>query len=136
MILAAIGWGIGITLFGLSENLWLALVFLAFAGFADMLSGIFRGAIWNQTIPNFLRGRLASIEMISYLIGPKFGDAKMGIVAEAYSVQTALVSGGILCVVAVGILAIFLPKFVKYDGREGIKQREMEENQRSESIEE
>ncbi len=130
VILAAIGWGIAITFFGLSNNLWLALFFLSLAGFSDMLSGIFRGAIWNQTIPNFLRGRLASIEMMSYLIGPYLGSAKMGIVAEATSVKFAIVTGGILCVIAVGIMAIFLPKFLKYDGREGIKQKMYEEKLR------
>jgi MFS family permease len=130
VIFSAIGWGIGITLFGFSNNLWLALFFLAVAGFADMLSGIFRGAIWNQTIPNFLRGRLASIEMISYLIGPKLGDAKMGIVAENYGVHNALISGGILCVVAVIIVGLFLPKFLKYDAKEGVRQKLYEEKLR------
>lgn len=99
-----------------------------------MISGIFRGAIWNQTIPNFLRGRLASIEMMSYLSGPMLGSAKMGIVAETFSVKTALVSGGVLCVVSVLGAAVFLPKFATYDGREGIKQREIEEAERSEMM--
>ncbi len=135
VILAAIGWGIAIIFFGLSNNLWLALFFLSLAGFSDMLSGIFRGAIWNQTIPNFLRGRLASIEMMSYLIGPYLGSAKMGIVAEATSVKFAIVSGGILSVIAVIILAIFLPKFLKYDGREGIKQKILEEQLRESELE-
>ena len=92
-----------------------------------MLSGIFRGAIWNQTIPEFLRGRLASIEMISYLIGPKLGDAKWGIVAENYGVHNALISGGILCVVA-NYCRFILPKFLKYDAKEGIKQKCMRKN--------
>lgn len=125
--IAAVFWGVAIIFFGLSESVWIALVFLAMAGFFDMISGIFRGAIWNQTIPNFLRGRLASIEMMSYLTGPMLGSAKMGIVAEKFSVKTALVSGGILCVVSVVLLALILPKFIKYDGREGIKQKEIEE---------
>ena len=103
------------------------LLFLGAAGFFDMISGIFRGAIWNQTIPNHLRGRLASIEMISYLTGPMLGSAKMGIVAERFSVKTAIISGGILCVAAVGLTALFLPKFLAYDGREGVKQKEREE---------
>ena len=90
--------------------------------------------IWNQTIPNYLRGRLASLEMISYLTGPMLGGAKMGIVAERFSVKTALVSGGILCVVAVALSALFLPKFIRYDGREGIKQREIEEAERAELL--
>lgn len=128
--IVAIFWGVAIMLFGFANNLWLALLFLAFAGFFDMLSGIFRGAVWNQTIPNHLRGRMASIEMISYLTGPNLGSAKMGIVAEKYGLQTALVSGGILCVFAIVITALFLPKFLKYDGRDGIKQREYEEKLR------
>ncbi len=92
-----------------------------------MISGIFRGAIWNQTIPNFLRGRLASIEMMSYLTGPMLGSAKMGIVAENFGVKNALVSGGILCVVSVAFFALLLPRFVGYDGREGVKLKEIEE---------
>ncbi len=131
-IVAAL-WGVAILFFGLSNNLWLALFFLLLAGFFDMLSGIFRGAIWNQTIPNYLRGRMASIEMMSYLTGPYLGSPKMGLVAEKFGVQNALISGGILCVIAIGILAFFLPKFLKYDGREGIKQREIDENLRLEN---
>jgi MFS family permease len=129
---AAILWGIAIVFFGLADSIWLALFFLGAAGFFDMISGIFRGAIWNQTIPNYMRGRLASIEMISYLTGPMLGSAKMGIVAEKFGVRAALVSGGVLCVAAVVGTALFLPKFFVYDGREGIKQRELEEAERAE----
>ncbi|CAN5238047.1 MFS transporter [soil metagenome] len=132
--LAAIMWGFGIILFGLVDSLIPALIFLGTAGFFDMISGIFRGAIWNQTIPNYLRGRLASIEMMSYLTGPMLGSAKMGIVAEKFGVKTALVSGGILCVISVAGAAFFLPKFISYDGREGIKQREREEAERDEMM--
>lgn len=131
--IVAVLWGVGILFFGLSNNLWIALFFLMTAGFFDMLSGIFRGAIWNQTIPNYLRGRMASIEMMSYLTGPYLGSPKMGVVAEKFGVQNALISGGALCIVAILILAVFLPKFLKYDGREGIKQREREEKEREES---
>ena len=97
-----------------------------------MISGIFRMTIWNQTIPYHLRGRLASIEMISYLTGPMLGSAKMGFVAEAFGVKTAIVSGGILCVAGVAILSLFQPKFFSYDGREGIKQKEIDEAARAE----
>ncbi len=130
IVLVAIGWGIAIVFFGYSTHIWIALGFLAIAGFFDMLSGIFRGAIWNQTIPNFLRGRLASIEMISYLTGPYLGSAKMGIVAERFGYQAAIVSGGFLCIAAIVITALFLPAFWRYDGRDGIKRREIEEADR------
>ncbi|MEQ1922101.1 MAG: MFS transporter [Pyrinomonadaceae bacterium] len=132
VISAAVLWGVAIFFFGLVDSLVPALILLAAAGFFDMISGIFRGAIWNQTIPNYLRGRLASIEMMSYLTGPMLGSAKMGIVAETFSVKTAIVSGGVLCVASVLGSALFFPKFFSYDGREGIRQREIEEAERGE----
>ena len=132
--IAAVLWGVAIIFFGLVDSIALALVFLFAAGFFDMISGIFRGSIWNQTIPNYLRGRMASIEMISYLTGPMLGSAKMGIVAENFGIKVALVSGGVLCVVSVLGAALFLPKFLKYDGREGIKHREFEESMRMEKF--
>jgi MFS family permease len=134
VIVAAVLWGVAILFFGLANSIIPALLFLAAAGFFDMISGIFRGAIWNQTIPNYLRGRMASIEMISYLTGPYLGNAKMGLVAEYYGVKSALVSGGIICVAAVTLTALFLPKFFKYDGREGRKRRASEESLREQGF--
>jgi MFS family permease len=131
---AAILWGVAIILFGSVDSIVPALLFLVAAGFFDMISGIFRGSIWNQTIPNYLRGRLASIEMMSYLTGPMLGSAKMGIVAESFGVKAALISGGVLCVVSVAGAALFLPKFISYDGREGVKQKEREEAARAEML--
>jgi len=125
--LAAGLWGAAIILFGLSENLYLGLFFLAVAGFFDMISGLFRGTIWNQTIPNHFRGRLAGIEMISYLTGPMLGSAEAGIVAHFFSVKTSVISGGVLTIVGTIILAFLLPKFIAYDGREGIKRKEIED---------
>ena len=134
VVAAAALWGVGIIFFGMSNSVWLALLFLGAAGYFDMISGIFRMTIWNQTIPNYLRGRLASLEMISYLTGPMLGGAKMGLTAERFGVKTAIVSGGILCVVSVLLTALFLPTFINYDGREGVKQKEIEEAERAELI--
>jgi MFS family permease len=132
VVIAAVFWGVAILFFGIASSIIPALFFLAAAGFFDMISGIFRGSIWNQTIPNYLRGRMASIEMISYLTGPYLGSAKMGIVAEHFGVRTALISGGAMCVIAVIGTALFLPRFFSYDGREGVRQREREEAERAE----
>src|SRR5579885_2206664 len=68
---AAALWGVAIIFFGLASNFWGAMFFLALAGAFDGISGIFRMTMWNETIPNHLRGRLAGIEMISYLSGPR-----------------------------------------------------------------
>jgi MFS family permease len=114
VMLAATGWGVAIVGFGFCATLPPALVCLALAGGADAVSGIFRATMWNQTIPDTLRGRLAGIEMVSYLSGPLLGHVEAGAVAAAWDVQTSVVSGGVLCVVAVLVCGALLPRFRAY----------------------
>ncbi len=107
-------WGVAIIGFGLATHFWLALCFLAMAGAADGVSAIFRGIMWNETVPNKLRGRMAGIEMISYLSGPKLGDTEASLVAAAFGVTCSIVSGGVLCIAGVAICCVCLPKFWQY----------------------
>jgi MFS family permease len=125
--LAAAVWGLAIIGFGLAHSVWLAFFFLALAGGGDTISGLFRMAMWNQTIPDRLRGRLAGIEMISYMTGPLLGNAEAGAVATLFSVRTSIVSGGILCAIGSGVLGVLLPTFWRYHAREGIARRAAEE---------
>jgi MFS family permease len=117
---SAILWGVAIIFFGFSTHFGWALFFLALAGGFDAISGVFRSIMWNQTIPNELRGRLAGIEMISYLSGPKLGDTEAGLVAAAFGITVSVVSGGVLCVVGVGVCCYFLPKFWRYHSEKSI----------------
>jgi MFS family permease len=117
ILLAAAVWGAAIAGFGFAGPLWLALGLLALAGGADMVSGIFRSTIWNQTIPDHLRGRLAGIELLSYSTGPLLGNLEAGAVATALGVRASVVSGGLLSVAGVGIVAVALPAFRGYDAR-------------------
>lgn len=112
--IAAALWGVGITLFGFSESLWAALIGLTFAGGADMVSGLFRTTIWNQSIPDHLRGRLAGIEQIGYSAGPLLGDVESGAVAGLTSVRFSVVSGGLLCIVGVIATAVAMPALWSY----------------------
>src|SRR6185436_8581235 len=82
------------------------------------VSGIFRLTMWNQTIPDALRGRLAGIEMVSYSSGPLLGHVEAGAVAAAFGVTASIISGGVLCVVAVLASGLWLPRFVRYDARQ------------------
>ena len=115
--LAAAGWGVGITLLGFAPAWRWPCAALVIAGFFDMISGIFRMVIWNQTIPDRLRGRLAGIEQISYSSGPLLGDDESGVVASLAGVRASIASGGILCVAGVAVAATLLRGFWRYDSR-------------------
>jgi MFS family permease len=117
VMMAAAVWGLAIVGFGFCATLWPALAYLALAGGADATSGIFRMTMWNQTIPDALRGRLASIEMVSYMSGPLLGHVEAGVVAAAFGVRASVVSGGVLCVIGVLACGVWLPRFVRYDAR-------------------
>lgn len=114
VVLAAIFWGVFIIGAGFADSLWIAVLFLALAGASDMISGLFRGVIWNQSVPNFMRGRLSGIEMISYMVGPLLGNTRAGWVASKTSVAFSLWSGGVICAIAVILTALLLPRFWRY----------------------
>jgi MFS family permease len=117
VMVAALGWGLAITLAGVANSLWLVLLFLALAGASDQVSALFRSAIWNQSISDDYRGRLASIELLSYSVGPLGGQTRAGLVAERTSLRTSVISGGLLCIGFVSLFATMLPEFRKYDSK-------------------
>ena len=131
IIAAALGWGLAIALAGLTHSLILVLICLAIAGGSDQISALFRQTIWNQTIPDELRGRLAGIELLSYSVGPLAGQLRAASIAAATSLAFSVTSGGLICVLVVAILAIFLPKFRKYDAETNefaVREREIRQN--------
>jgi MFS family permease len=107
--------GVAIGAFGFATSLPVALLLLAAAGAADMSSAIFRATLWNQTIPDELRGRLAGIEQLSYSIGPTLGTTQSGALAALTSVRTSLVAGGLLCVAGTVLLCVLMPRFWRYE---------------------
>jgi MFS family permease len=113
--LAAATWGVAVGLVALAPNIWWVLGFLAIAGYFDMLSGHFRGLLWNQSIPDDVRGRMAGIEMLSYSIGPTLGQIRSTMGAQAWGLRASFGTGGILCIAAVGVTCVTLPALWKFD---------------------
>ncbi len=117
IVVAAAAYGAFVALAGLMPSFWLVVVMLGFAGAADMISGIFRSTVWSQTIPEAMRGRLAGIEMLSYSLGPLGGQVRAGVTADLWTVRGAITSGGVACVGAVALTALWLRDFWSYDDR-------------------
>jgi MFS family permease len=110
-------WGAGIGAAGLTGHLWLTLALLAVAGAGNFVADLFRVTIWNASVPDRLRGRLAGIELLTSSVGPSLGDVRAGLVAGRFGVRVALATGGLACVASVGALAFVLPGLWRYDDR-------------------
>jgi MFS family permease len=117
LVLAALGWGVAMTLAGLAGSLWAVLFCLAVAGGADQISGTARATLWNQSIPDSVRGRMAGVELLSYSVGPQLGQVRAGGMAGLVGVRAAVWSGGVACVLGVAALAAALPALLAYDDR-------------------
>jgi MFS family permease len=115
VVWAVVGWGAAIAAFGaVGSHLVLALVFLAIAGAADVISAIFRSTILQVTVPDPLRGRLSSIFMLVVTGGPKLGDLEAGLVAAAVSPTFSVVTGGLACIVGAFACAAGYPELRRY----------------------
>jgi len=130
IFVAAIAYGLSISLFGVSPTLPIALLFLAVSGATDMVSVVFRQAIWNKSIPDAIRGRLAGIELMSYAIGPQLGNARVSLGAQWRGLTASIATGGILCAAGVFGLAIALPSLWNYDERTSIHVAQVREERK------
>jgi hypothetical protein len=110
------GWGAAIAAFGLlTASFPLALLCLAVAGGADVISAVLRATIVQFDTPDHLRGRLMSIHTLVVTSGPRVGDAEAAAVAAIAGPQFSVVSGGVLCLVGlVAVLRLF-PELLAYE---------------------
>ena len=123
VIVAVAGWGAAITAFGVTTfmllgsatlSFALALVFLACAGAADVISAVLRSAIVQLDTPDELRGRVASIHILVVTSGPRLGDAEAAAVAAVAGPELSVLSGGILCLVGLGAVVRRYPELARW----------------------
>jgi predicted MFS family arabinose efflux permease len=118
VLVAVAIWGLAIAAFGLVPWLGAGLILLAIAGAADVVSAVFRGTILQLEAPEALRGRLSSIHTAVVTGGPRLGDFEAGAVAAVSTPQISVVSGGLGCVLGVGLVAWLMGRFARYDAAE------------------
>ena len=111
VIVAVTVWGAAIAVFGLVDTLWIALVLLAVAGWADVISAVLRNTILQSTVPERFRSRMSSIQMAVVQGGPRLGDLESGAVATLTSIEFSVVSGGLACIAGAAIIGALLPVF-------------------------
>ncbi|MCA9839593.1 MAG: MFS transporter [Trueperaceae bacterium] len=120
-LIAVMAFGLATIGFGLARNLALAMTFLMFIGASDSVSMIIRNTIRQLQTPDYIRGRMISINQIFFMGGPQLGEIEAGLVAQFWGAPFAIVSGGVGCMIAVALIARRWPVLRRYNGDEPIK---------------
>lgn len=116
ILIGAFLYGLATILFGLSGFVWLSFLALFLVGVGDSISSVIRNTIRQLTTPDYIRGRMTSINMVFYMGGPRLGEFQAGMLAAAVGAPLAVVVGGIGTLVVVGLVAFKIPILRKYTG--------------------
>lgn len=125
---AVISFGIWTIVFGVSRWYWLTFVSLALMGASDTVSMVIRNTIRQLRTPDYIRGRMTSVNQIFFLGGPQLGEMEAGLVAQIFGASVAVVSGGIGTILAVFGIAKKWPQLRMYRGDEDLPPDEREIN--------
>ncbi|WP_327108794.1 MFS transporter [Nonomuraea glycinis] len=110
-------WGLAVAAAGLSQQLWLVLLFMAVGGAADVVSSVWRQSILQLYAPDEMRGRMQGVFMVVVAGGPRLGDVRAGATASVFGLTTAWVGGGLACAVVVLIVGLSVAGFRTYRAR-------------------
>lgn len=118
LLAAVMVYGFSTMLLGFTRTFTLAMLALVLIGAGDALSTIIRNTVRQLQTPDYLRGRMVSLNQIFFQGGPQLGEIEAGVVAQAFSTPIAIISGGIACMLAVVVVAFRWPQLRRYDGFE------------------
>ena len=114
LLWAIVIYGMATVLFGLSRDFMLTFACLALTGAADTVSMVIRNLVRQLTTPDYMRGRMTSVNMIFFMGGPQLGELEAGLVANAFGPVVSVVSGGIGCLVVTAWVAASTPQLRHY----------------------
>jgi MFS family permease len=115
LTLAIVAWGLCITVSGFAHRLWLAVLMLAVAGAADLVSAVYRQTMLQTYAPDQMRGRMQGVFVVVVAGGPRLGDLRAGATAAVAGATFSWVGGGLLCMVGVLVAALLVRPFWRYD---------------------
>jgi MFS family permease len=119
-LLAVVVFGFATIIFGSARIFMIAMVALIIVGAADTVSTIIRNTIRQLATPDYIRGRMTSVNQIFFQGGPQLGEVEAGLAAQFFGAPFAVISGGIGCILAVVWIARQWPQIRKYNGDEPV----------------
>lgn len=120
LLAAVVMFGLATIVFGASPSFTLSMLALIMIGASDSVSMVVRNTIRQIRTPDYLRGRMVSINQIFFMGGPQLGEIEAGVIAQFFGAPFAVISGGIGCILAVGWVARRWPQLRSYSHEEAI----------------
>ena len=117
LVIAIMAWGLAIAAAGLAHSLYLAVLLLAVAGAADLVSAVYRQTILQSYAPDEMRGRMQGVFIAVVAGGPRLGDLRAGVNADIGGATLSWVGGGIACTIVVAVFGFLVRPFWRYDAR-------------------
>lgn len=114
LVVAVAVYGVATVIFGLSASFWITFGALALSGAADAVSMVIRNLIRQLETPDELRGRMVGVNMVFFMGGPQLGELEAGLVAQAWGAPFSVVTGGLGCLAATGVVAWRTPELLRY----------------------
>jgi len=108
-------YGVATAAFGVSRVFWFSFLMLALTGAADTVSTVLRQTIRQLVTPNYLRGRMTSINMMFFMGGPQLGELEAGLLAALIGAPLSVVVGGLGSTVAAGLAALKSKSLMKFE---------------------
>ena len=117
IVAAIVVWGVSMALFGATSVLWLAVLYLAIGGWADLISAVYRSTILQVNATDQMRGRMQGVFTVVVAGGPRLADLVHGLVASATSTSFAVIAGGLATIVLTLVAALLGRSLWRYDTR-------------------
>ena len=117
-LFSVLAFGFATVAFGFTRTFPMAVLALVFIGASDSVSTIIRNTIRQLQTPDYIRGRMVSINQIFFMGGPQLGEVEAGVVAQLFGAPFAIISGGVGCILAVGWVVRRFPQLRTYSGDE------------------
>lgn len=113
LLVAVAGFGLCIIGFGLSEWYWLSFFLLVCSGMLDGISVVIRGTIVQLKTPDYIRGRVLSVNSIFIMSSNEMGQFESGLAAKLLGVVRSVVFGGSMTVLIALLVGTTVPKLRK-----------------------
>ena len=118
LLVSVTAYGLATILFGFARTFPFAILALMLVGAGDSVSTILRNTIRQIQTPDFIRGRMVSLNQIFFMGGPQLGEIEAGVVGQLLGISASIITGGIGCVIGVAWVALYWPQLRRYKGDE------------------